>query len=78
VDYSAGRTKGDILEFVNGKVGDAPENFEGVDFSKFKVVTNTYPTSFIIRNQLNFRNNLKVLFQYFDGFLGQAATENTT
>jgi hypothetical protein len=62
VDYSAGRTKGDIVEFVNDKVGDAPENFEGVDFSKFKVINNTLSTNCSNRKQIVSRSTLQILF----------------
>ena len=36
-EYSGGRQLKDFVDFVTDKVGDEPENFDGVDFSTFKV-----------------------------------------
>lgn len=36
-DYKGGREKQAMVNFITDKVGDEPENFEGVDFSKMRV-----------------------------------------
>eukprot|EP00462_Mataza_sp_D1_P001808 CAMPEP_0175097428 /NCGR_PEP_ID=MMETSP0086_2-20121207/5282_1 /TAXON_ID=136419 /ORGANISM="Unknown Unknown, Strain D1" /LENGTH=478 /DNA_ID=CAMNT_0016370939 /DNA_START=14 /DNA_END=1450 /DNA_ORIENTATION=+ len=36
-EYKGDRSSGAFINFITGKVGDVPENFDGVDFSKMRI-----------------------------------------